>query len=68
MTSKTQTEEYLRNTQLPLATKSYAVISHGEIIDKVREKLQENGFIVTDELYKEEMNGDSALGFMQIET
>lgn len=67
MTSKTQTEEYLRATQLPVATKSYTVISHGYIIDKVREKLNENGFIVTDELYKAEMHGDIALGFMKIE-
>lgn len=68
MISKTQTEEYLRNTKLPLGTDSYTVISHGDIIDKVREKLNENGFIITDELYKAERNGDIALGFMQIET
>ena len=43
MISKTQTEEYLRNTKLPLGTDSYTVISHGDIIDKVREKLNENG-------------------------
>lgn len=67
MTSKTQTEEYLRNTRLPLETKSYTVISHGEIIDQIRLKLNENGFIITDELYKAEMSGDVALGFMQIE-
>jgi hypothetical protein len=67
MTSKTQTEEYLRNTRLPLETKSYTVISHGEIIDQIRLKLNENGFIISDELYKAEMNGDVALGFMQIE-
>ena len=68
MVSKTQTEEYLRKTQLPLATKSYTVISHGDIIDTVREMLKKHGFIVTNELYKAESNGDVALGFMQIET
>jgi hypothetical protein len=68
MVSKTQTEEYLRKTQLPLATKSYTVISHGDIIDAVREMLAKHGFIITSELYKAECNGDVALGFMQIET
>ena len=68
MVSKTQTEEYLRKTQLPVATKSYTVISHGEIIDTVREMLTKHGFIITNELYKAECNGDVALGFMQIET
>jgi hypothetical protein len=68
MVSKTQTEEYLRKTQLPLATKSYTVISHGDIIDTVREMLNKHGFIITNELYKAESNGDVALGFMQIET
>jgi hypothetical protein len=68
MVSKTQTEEYLRKTQLPLATKSYTVISHGDIIDAVRDMLAKHGFIITNELYKAECNGDVALGFMQIET
>lgn len=68
MVSKTQTEQYLRKTQLPVATKSYTVISHGEIIDAVREMLAKHGFIITNELYKAECNGDVALGFMQIET
>lgn len=68
MVSKTQTEQYLRKTQLPLATKSYTVISHGDIIDTVRKMLTKHGFIITNELYKAEANGDVALGFMQIET
>ena len=68
MVSKTQTEEYLRKTQLPVATKSYTVISHGDIIDTVRTMLAKHGFIITNELYKAECNGDVALGFMQIET
>jgi hypothetical protein len=68
MVSKTQTEEYLRKTQLPVATKSYTVISHGDIIDTVRTMLTKHGFIITNELYKAESNGDVALGFMQIET
>jgi hypothetical protein len=68
MTSKTQTEEYLRKTQLPEATESYTVIPHGTVIDTVRAMLEQYGFIVTNELYKAESNGEIALGFMQIET
>lgn len=67
MTSKTQTEEYLRKTQLPQKTKSYTVISHGVIIDTVREMLSKYGFTIKSELYKSEFAGDVALGFMQIE-
>lgn len=68
MVSKTQTEDYLRKTQLPDATETYTVISHGEVIDTVREMLKQYGFIITNELYKAEANGNIALGFMQIET
>jgi len=68
MTSRTQTEEYLRKTQLPEATESYTVIPHGTVIDTVRAMLEQYGFIVTNELYKAESNGEVALGFMQIET
>jgi hypothetical protein len=68
MVSKTQTEEYLRKTQLPAATETYTVISHGEVIDTVRKMLEQYGFIITNELYKAEANGNIALGFMQIET
>ena len=67
MTSKTQTEEYLRKTQLPLATESYTVIPHGLIIDTVRKALNEKGFTIKSELYKAEYQGDIALGFMEIE-
>ena len=65
--SRTTTEDYLRKTKLPLATKSYTVIPHGVVIDAIREKLKENGFIVTNELYKAEYNGDIAMGFMHIQ-
>jgi len=67
MTSKTQTEEYLRKTQLPLATESYTVIPHGVIIDTVRKALTEKGFVIKSELYKAEYQGNIALGFMEIE-
>lgn len=65
--SRATTEDYLRKTQLPQATKSYTVIPHGVVIDAIRSKLKENGFIVTHELYKAEYNGDIAMGFMHIQ-
>ena len=67
MTSKTQTESYLRAVELPQETKSYAVISHGIIIDTVREMLEEKKFKIINELYKAEAKGDIALGFMQLQ-
>jgi hypothetical protein len=66
MTSKTQTEQYLRATALPEATKSYTVISHGLIIDSIREELTQNNFIIEEELYKGESKGEIALGFMRL--
>jgi len=67
MTSKTQTEQYLRAVALPEQTESYTVISHGDIIDTVRQMLTDNGFTIKEELYKGEANGNIALGFMQLE-
>jgi hypothetical protein len=66
MISKTQTEQYLRATALPEATKSYTVISHGLIIDSVREHLTLNNFIIEEELYNGEAKGEIALGFMRL--
>lgn len=67
MISKTQTEQYLRAVGLPEQTESYTVISHGVIIDTVRQMLTDNGFTIKEELYKGEANGNIALGFMQLE-
>lgn len=66
MISKTQTEQYLRAIALPEATKSYTVISHGLIIDSIREHLTLNNFIIEEELYKGEAKGEIALGFMRL--
>jgi hypothetical protein len=65
--NRTQTEDYLRKTKLPQATKSYTVISHSTIIDTLRTKLDEKGFIIKSELYKAEDTGDVAMAFIQIE-
>ena len=66
MTTKTKTEEFLRNTLVPVNTKSYTKIPHGQVIDKVRHELDYNNFVVTQELYKGSTDGNVALGFMKI--
>ena len=48
---KSTSEQFLRNVELPEQTESYTVISHGDIIDKVRELLKKNNFEITDEKY-----------------
>ena len=67
MQNRTKTEEFLRAISLPEETKTYAVIGHGYIIDKVREMLALKGFVVTEELYKGENKGQEAMAFMQLE-
>ena len=67
MQNRTKTEEFLRAIKLPEETKTYAVIGHGYIIDKVREMLALKGFVVTEELYKGENKGQEAMAFMQLE-
>ena len=67
MQNRTKTEEFLRAIKLPEETKTYAVIGHGYIIDKVREMLALKGFVVKEELYKGENKGQEAMAFMQLE-
>lgn len=67
MQNRTKTEEFLRAVTLPEETKTYAVIGHGYIIDKIREMLALKGFVVKEELYKGENKGQEAMGFMQLE-
>lgn len=64
MTSRTKTEQYLRSTVLPEQTETYTVISHGFIIDKIRDMLSTEGFEVKEELYLGEDKGDIGMGFM----
>lgn len=46
------THDYLRAAALPEATATYTVISHGSIIDKTKEILEEKGFKIERELYR----------------
>lgn len=68
MTSKTKTEEFLRATELPEQTESYTVISHGFIIDTMREIAEKEGFEIEQDLYKAGEKGNEALGFTQLKT
>lgn len=50
--ANTTTHEYLIKASLPEATDTYTVISHGAIIDKVREVLASKGLEIQRELYR----------------
>lgn len=60
------TESYLRSVQLPQATTTYTVISHGFIIDTVRTELNRLGLIVQNENYSIADGGDVAMGRLHI--
>ena len=64
MKTRTKTEQYLRSATLPEKTETYTVISHGFIIDKIRDMLSTEGFEVKEELYLGEDKGDIGMGFM----
>jgi hypothetical protein len=67
MRDKTQTESFIRSVPLPTHGGRYAVIPHSFIIDKVRDELNKNNFIVKHELYKASGNGEEVRGFVHIE-
>ena len=46
------TVDYLINATLPEATDTYTVIPHGDVINKVRELLNEKGYSIERELYR----------------
>ena len=68
MAAKTSfiTEDRLRATPLPVHGGKYAVVSHGEIIDKTREELALAGFKIDKELYKTSNDGQIAQGTYHI--
>jgi hypothetical protein len=53
-------EEFLRNVELPEQTKSYTVISHGEIMDRVKETLNSFGFYIKNVTYTYSFGGEVA--------
>lgn len=53
----TTSESLLRNTSLPQQTDSYKPVSHGQLIDLVRETTLKSGFKIKDESYYTAKNG-----------
>lgn len=68
MKNRISTEVFLRDTELPEATKTYTVIPHGYIIDTIREKIAENNFVIESEVYAADNNGRVAFGSFIIQT
>jgi hypothetical protein len=60
------TETYLENATLPTHGKSYAVISHKEVIDNTKRLLKNSGFTIRKELYRANMNAQVAQGIYHI--
>jgi hypothetical protein len=60
------TESYLRSVNLPQATATYTVISHGFIIDTIRTELNRLGLVVQNENYSIADGGDIAMGRLHI--
>lgn len=61
------TEDFLRNVALPEQTETYTVISHGDIIDKVNEQLNANGFKIIETEYYHQIDGQIAKGVLYLE-
>ncbi len=61
------TEQYLRNTELPVQTDTYTVIPHSFVIDTIRRELAANNFTITEEKFYEGDQGDVAEGEFYIE-
>ena len=59
-------EHFLRNVPLPEETKSYTVISHGEIIDKVETALNANNFYIKSKKYQYSFDGEVVLATLEI--
>jgi hypothetical protein len=56
------TEQDLRKTSLPNHGGRYAVVSHGDVIDSVKARLNLAGFTITKEEYKSTYDGQVAQG------
>jgi hypothetical protein len=65
--TKVVLEEHLRNIPLPTHGASYAVVSHGQIIDLVVNELYTAGFIVKEAQYKCSLDGQIAQGTYHLE-
>ena len=60
------TVENLKAVALPSHGGRYAVVSHGYIIDTVKQELETAGYHIKNETYKSNLNGEVAIGIYQI--
>tara|TARA_R110001592_G_scaffold85153_1_gene251487 strand:- start:11232 stop:12113 length:882 start_codon:yes stop_codon:yes gene_type:complete len=63
---KETTRWHLENAALPNHAESYTVVSHGEVINNTYKLLQDNGFMVSRELYRASKNCNVAQGVYHI--
>ena len=54
------------NAPLPEKTDTYTPISHGSIIDKIRQEVEEAGYEIIEENYRSSVNGQIALGTFKL--
>lgn len=68
MPAKTEftTEQRIRAASLPTHGKTYTIIPHGYLIDETRKELQAEGFEVTNEIYKTNLDGQVAQGIYHL--
>jgi hypothetical protein len=66
--TRATTEAELRAVPLPEKTKTYTVIPHGEVIDRVKSDLEKNGFEILECEYSEQTEGQIALGKVYIKS
>lgn len=60
------TREAIIHTPLPQHGGTYTVIPHSFIIDKAKDELKRNGFVIKHELYKSTQNGEIAQGLYHL--
>jgi len=64
--STTTTKSYLESAPLPQHAKTYTVVSHKEVMDLTETLLNKQGFTITTELYKTNINAKVAQGIYHI--
>ena len=64
--STATTKSYLESAPLPQHAKTYTVVSHKEVMDLTETLLNKQGFTITTELYKTNMNAKVAQGIYHI--
>lgn len=60
------TKQQIISTPPPPSTRTYKTISHGEIIDRISESLDKEGFIISKEFYSGNLNNSVVRGHLQL--